>query len=146
MQHTNSAQKRARWTKHCNVSWWAARSQQTGRWQAGGQAGRQAAGSEETATGTQKKKKKVWGKGALKALSEEGTRRNWTHYELCSTRRNTAKRGAAQISSARTRNHSAHAQALVSLAAWPVHDGGIDSFMKIRNLIEKILYKKAEVV
>jgi hypothetical protein len=114
---------------------------------AGRRAGRQAgSGQRGDSRGQQKKKKKVWGKGALKALSEEGTRRNWTHYELCSTRRNTAKRGGAQISSARTRNHSAHAQALVSLAARPVHDGGIDSFMKIRNLIEKILYKKAEVV
>ena len=57
------------------------------------------------------------------------TRRNWTHYELCSTRRNTAKRGGAQISSARTRNHSAHAQALVSLAARPhsMHCPGIGS-------------------
>ena len=117
VQHTNSTQKR-------------------GRWQAGGQAGRQAVCSEETAAGTQKKRKKVCGKGALKALSEAGTRRNWTHCDFCNTRRNTAKRGGAQISRARTRNHSVHAQALVSLQRGRALHGGVDSFMKIPNLID----------
>jgi hypothetical protein len=65
----------------------------------------------------------------------------------CAVQANTPPLRRARSESRRTKHAFWAASAPSPLPNAPkAQYGGIDSFMKIRNLIEKILYKKAEVV